>query len=237
MITLTLAAPGKNALGTELMSHIISTLKGGRDASGFGEPVFVVGAEGAFSAGLNLKEVASLDPPGMTKFLETLEEMVDVLYNYPGPTFAYVNGHAIAGGCVLALACDHRLVKNDSAIRIGVNEVPLGLQFPPKTWRMVKRRVPPRALERVVLEGALHSPAKALALGLVDELVESEEEARAYAARVCKADPGAYAVAKRGIREGVLDITAEEKRAFFEEAVPRWTSPALKAKLAAVLKK
>ena len=232
MITLTLNAPGKNALGTELMNHIVSTLKNGK-----GEAIFITGAEGAFSAGLNLKEVASLDPPGMTKFLETLEEMVDVLYNYPGPTIAYVNGHAIAGGCVLALACDHRLVKNDPAIRIGVNEVALGLQFPPKTWRMVKKRVAPRALERVVLEGALHAPDKALSLGLIDEIVPGEAEARAYAERVASYDPGAYAVAKKGIREGVLDITDAEKKAFLDEAVPRWTSPALKQKLAMVLKK
>ena len=62
MITLTLNAPGKNALGTELMNHIVSTLKNGK-----GEAIFITGAEGAFSAGLNLKEVASLDPPGMNQ--------------------------------------------------------------------------------------------------------------------------------------------------------------------------
>ena len=71
--------------------------------------MLLTGDGDAFSAGLNLKEVASLDAPGMERFLATLEKMVTTLFEYPGPTIAWVNGHAIAGGCVLALCCDHRV--------------------------------------------------------------------------------------------------------------------------------
>lgn len=232
MITLTMSAPGKNALGIDSMGAITKTL---RDAKG--EPVFVTGAGDAFSAGLNLKEVASFDPKGMLHFLEVLEEMVDVLYNYPGPTIAWVNGHAIAGGCVVALACDLRFVKIDPSIRIGLNEVPLGLQFPPKTWRMVRHRLPAHTIDRMILEGALFAPADARRLGLVDEVLENEEQARAHAERVASAPRDAYAAAKKSLRAGVLDITADEKKRFLDVAIPSWTSPELKAKLAAVLKK
>ena len=78
-------APGKNALGTELMTWLVDRLAEAR-----GEPIFLAGAGDSFSAGLNLKEVASLDAPGMTRFLGTLERMVAALFHYPGPVVAWI---------------------------------------------------------------------------------------------------------------------------------------------------
>jgi enoyl-CoA hydratase/carnithine racemase len=230
MITLTMTAPGKNALSTELMNWLLDRL-----AEANGEPVFLTGAGSAFSAGLNLKEVASLDEPGMARFLGTLERMVHALFTYPGPVVAWVNGHAIAGGCIVALACDHRLVTPDPKARIGLNEVPLGLRFPPRTWRLVRHRLPAHTIERVVLEGGLYAPETALRLGLVDEIVESEEEARTYAERVAACPPRAYVAAKSALRGGVLDVGPEEERHFRESVLPAWVTPELKARLAAVL--
>jgi enoyl-CoA hydratase/carnithine racemase len=230
MITLTLTAPGKNALGTELMTWLVDRL-----AEAGGEPVFLTGAGDAFSAGLNLKEVASLDREGMARFLGTLERMVDALYAYPGPVVAWVNGHAIAGGCVVALACDHRLATANPKARIGLNEVSLGLRFPPKTWRLVQKRVPAHAIERVVLEGGLYPPETAVRLGLVDEIVAGEADARAYAERIAAVPRAAYAAAKKALRQGALDVGPEEEAHFRDVVLPAWVTPELKAKLAAAL--
>jgi enoyl-CoA hydratase/carnithine racemase len=230
MITLTMTAPGKNALSTELMNWLVDRLAEAR-----GEPVFLTGAGDAFSAGLNLKEVASLDEPGMTRFLGTLERMVHAVFTYPGPVVAWINGHAIAGGCIVALACDHRLVTSNPRARIGLNEVPLGLRFPPRTWRLVRHRVPAHAIDRVVLEGGLYAPETALRLGLVDEIVVSEAEARAFAERIAACPPRAYVAAKSALRDGVLDVGPEEERQFRESVLPAWVTPELKARLAAVL--
>jgi len=232
MITLTMRAPGKNALSTELMTWIIERLDEAR-----GEAVFLTGDGDAFSAGLNLKEVASLDSDGMNRFLGTLERMVHALFHHPGPTVAWLNGHAIAGGCVVALACDHRLASDRPGTRIGLNEVPLGLRFPPRTWRLVRHRVPPHAIERVVLEGGLYPPDVALRLGLIDEIVPGEAEARAYAERVAAAPRPAYVAAKHALRHGVLDVGPDEERRFRDEVLPAWVTPELKARLAAVLQR
>jgi enoyl-CoA hydratase/carnithine racemase len=232
MKNLTLTAPGKNALGTELMTWLVNELKAAK-----GEPIFLTGAGDAFCAGLNLKEVAALNETTMVAFLDVLEEMVDVLYNYPGPVVAWINGHAIAGGCVVALACDHRLLKNDPKLRMGLNEVQIGLQFPPKTWKLVTHRIATRARDRVILEGGLYSAEQALKLGLVDEILESEDEARAYADNVAKAPAAAYAIAKKNLRGGVLDLSNEDRAAFIAEVLPRWCAPELKAKIAGMLKK
>ncbi len=232
MITLTMEARGKNALGTELMTWLVDELR-----KAGGEPVLLRGAGDAFSAGLNLKEVAAADEPAMDRFLGALERMVEALFTYPGPLVAWVNGHAIAGGCIVALACDHRLCTADPRARIGLNEVPLGLRFPPRTWRLVRYRLPAHTLERVVLEGGLHAPEGALRLGLVDEIVAGEAEARAYAERIAAYPRPAYVAAKRALRQGVLDVGPAEDRDFREQVLPAWVTPELKAKLAAVLAK
>src|SRR5260370_27283898 len=109
--------PGKNALGTEMMGFLLAQL----DAAA-GKPILLTGEGDAFAAGLNLKEVARLDEAGMARFLEMLERVMCALYLYPGPTVALVNGHAIAGGCVLALCCDRRIACDEPRLKMGLNE-------------------------------------------------------------------------------------------------------------------
>jgi enoyl-CoA hydratase/carnithine racemase len=232
MITVTMSAPGKNALNLELMNRLVEQF----GAAG-GEPVFLCGAGDTFSAGLNLKEVVALDQPGMEAFLGALERMVEAIFDYPGPTIAWINGHAIAGGCIVAMACDHRVAVAGDGVRIGLNEVPLGLQFPPKTWRMVRHRVPAHTIERVVLEGALHAPEAALALGLVDRLAADEAEARAWAEGIAASPRDAYVATKRALRAGALDVDGAEERRYRDEVIPRWIAADLKARLASMLKR
>lgn len=232
MRTITLSAPGKNALSSELMGWLVEQL-----AQSNGEPLFIIGAGDAFCAGLNLKEVVSLAAAGMERFLDTLEKMVEAIYAYPGPTVACINGHAIAGGCIVALACDMRIGLASDSARIGLNEVPLGLRFPPKTWRMVKHRLSPPALERVVLEGGLYPPAQALRLGLLDEVVASEAEARVMAERFAASPREAYVAAKRALRSGALDVSDVERRQYLDQVLPTWTSGELKARIEARLRK
>ncbi len=155
----------KNALGSEMMTWLLARL-----AEANGDAVLLTGAGDAFSAGLNLKEVASLEPEGMTRYLQLLERCMSALYLYSGPTVALVNGHAIAGGCVLTLACDYRVATSDPRTRIGLNEVALGVRFPPRVLRIVRERVPAQSHVPVILGAELFSPERALALGLVDEI-------------------------------------------------------------------
>jgi enoyl-CoA hydratase/carnithine racemase len=232
MRTITLSAPGKNALSSELMAWTVDRL-----AEAGGEPVLITGAGDAFSAGLNLKEVLSLTPSGAERFLDALERLVEAVYEYPGPAIAYVNGHAIAGGCIVALACDLRIGLASDSARIGLNEVPLGLRFPPKTWRMVTRRLSAPVLERIVLEGGLYPPPQALRLGLLDEVVASESEALALASRFASSPPEAYAAAKRALRSGALEVTETERRDFIEAVLPTWASAELKARIESKLRK
>ena len=228
---LTLSAPSRNALGTTVMQGLLAAL---REAGG--RPLLLAGAGGAFSAGLDLKEVASLDRDGMERFLTLLGDVVDALFDYPGPAVACVDGHAIAGGCILALCCDLRVGTDDGALRIGLNEVALGLEFPPKLMALVRYRVPPRALERVVLEAGLHDPHTALALGLLYEVAaDARAVARRHVERLGAHPRAVYVATKRALRAGALAQSAEQVRYFRETVVPAWCAPVVKERVRATL--
>ena len=230
MKTITLAAPGKNALSVDLMRRTLASVRDAGDA-----PILLTGEGNAFSAGLNLKEVVSLDEDGMRAFLGVLEELVAALYEHPGPTLAWVNGHAIAGGCVLALTCDLRVMTTDEGARIGLNETAIGLEFPPRTFAMTRRRVPVASHERVLLDAQLHDPKAALGLGLVDFL-GTEADAKAHLERLAAHPRAAYAATKRAIR-GTLEVSPEDMRDFETKTVPKWVAPELKTRLAGLLVK
>ena len=233
MIEITLSGPGKNALGTDAMSALCARIDAAR-----GEPILLTGDGNAFSAGLNLKEVASLDARAMLPFLELLERTMTALYLHPAPTVAAVNGHAVAGGCVLTLCCDRRVVANDPKIKIGINEVALGVVYPPRVFEIVRRRVPPQFAAEAILGAGLHSPTDALWLGLVDEIADDVVTTARARLEALAAHPRAgYAIAKRMLRGGApQDLVSEADEArLLAEAVPTWVSAEVKAKLAKVL--
>lgn len=231
MFEIRMDGPGKNALGSEMMDHLLA-----RMGEAGGKPILLTGAGDAFSAGLNLKEVASLDGRGMAAFLMKLEQVMATLFLYPGPVVAAVNGHAIAGGCVLTLCCDHRIAAPSPRIRIGLNEVALGLRFPPGVMGIVRNRLSPRDVERVVLGAELFDPETARRLGFVDELAEDPRaEAERRLSALAVHPPEAYAAAKRDLRAQAVAIEADEQQRFLRESLDAWTSAELRARIRALL--
>ncbi|MBX3262758.1 MAG: enoyl-CoA hydratase/isomerase family protein [Labilithrix sp.] len=228
MHTIILSGPGKNALSTALMARTLDAVRAAKH-----EPIFLTGDGDAFSAGLNLKELSNLDVAGMTTFLETLEELVKALYEHPAPVVAWVNGHAIAGGCVLALTADVRVMTGKDGARIGLNEVALGLRFPPLTFAMARARLTAPALERVLLESALYEADDARALGLVD-VVGEESLARATLSKLASHPRDIYAATKLLLRPR-LEVADADLRRFREDTIPYWASPERRAALLSVL--
>jgi enoyl-CoA hydratase len=232
---LVMQGPGKNALGTAMMRTIREGL-----AKAGGEPILLTGAGDVFSAGLNLKEVAALDQDGMAAFLAELEETVSALYQYPGPTVAWVNGHAIAGGCVLNLCCDWRVASDNPNIKIGINEVALGVRLPPRTFTIVHSRLPKGTEVAVLLGAGLYSPEQAKAKGLLDEVSpDAEAAARAMLESLAKLPRRAYADTKADLRgaspRNLCPDDAWKRR--MDEMLPVWASQEIKDKLLAALKR
>lgn len=230
MFEITMSGPGKNALGTQMMDFILDGL-----AEADGRPVLLTGSAGSFSAGLHLREVASLDKRGMNTFLTKLETLCQTLFHYPGATVAAVNGHAIAGGCVLTQCCDHRVITDDEGMKVGLNEVAIGLRFPPGVLAICRARIPRRFQQVVFLGAGLHTPQTAMQLGMVDEISEDPVEVGRARLEWLGSHPAeSYAATKADLRDSLrLDEAARER--YVKEVLPVWTSGNLKQRLLAIL--
>ncbi|MCA9609447.1 MAG: enoyl-CoA hydratase/isomerase family protein, partial [Myxococcales bacterium] len=136
---------------------------------------------------------------------------------------AAVNGHAVAGGCLMVQACDLRVGTDDPTIKIGMTGVALGITYPPVVMRILRHRLPRHTIERVILGAQKHDPKEALALGLLDELVPDAIAAGRERLAMLAAHPRhAYAEAKRALRMGALEVEEEERAAFEAAAEKGW---------------
>ena len=150
-----------NVLDLELLQELSQTLAGLHDA----DAIVLTGAGRAFSAGVDLKRLLDGGPDEMEEFLNALDEGLLALFDYPRPAVAAVNGHAIAGGCILVQACDYRIMSGGT---IGVAELKVGVPFPTAPFEILRNAVGPRTAA-LVLTGRTVGPEEALAIGLVDE--------------------------------------------------------------------
>jgi enoyl-CoA hydratase len=155
-----------NVLDLELLRALAEAFAGLGDA----DAVVLTGAGRAFSAGVDLRRIVDGGPAYVAEFLPALEQAILALFDLPRPVVCAVNGHAIAGGCVLAQACDVRLMASGT---IGVPELFVGVPFPTAALEVLRHALGSRLVHVVVTQGPV-DPAEALRLGLVDEVVERD---------------------------------------------------------------
>src|SRR5262249_22175729 len=142
--------------------------------------VVVTGYDRYFSAGLALPALIDLDRAEMKRFIDHFSRTMARVFDCRLPVVAAVNGHAIAGGGVLALQADVRLMANID-VKIGLNEVQLGIGLPAVVIESLRYTVAPSAFVPIALQGRLLTPEQALEFRLVDELVSPDAlEASAY---------------------------------------------------------
>ena len=177
------------ALDVELLDALTEAVTGTDRA------VVITGSGASFSAGVDLHRILDGGRPSTEELLTALSRTFRAVFDHPRPTVAAVNGHAIAGGCVLALACDLRLM---SGGRIGLTELAVGVPFPATALEIVRYALGARA-GQVLLGGHLEDHERALALGMVDELTEPGEllpRAVALAGELAARSPESYRLAK-----------------------------------------
>src|SRR5260370_2818951 len=189
--------------------------------------VVVIGYGNFFSAGLALPALAGLDRPGLASFMMLFERAMRRVSPFPRPVVAAVNGHAIAGGCVLALQCDLRLMA-DTPTKIGLNEVQLGIALPSAVIEPLRLQLPASSLVSIALEGTLLTPADAKRLGLVDEVVPAPEllaRGIARARSLARGPAAAVAQIKQALRGPSLEMMQKESPRQIEISLDAWFSP------------
>jgi len=190
-------------------------------------PVVLTGTGTCFSAGLNLLELWEYDETTLAAFVDRLSETLLAWFSLPRPTIAAVNGHAIAGGCVIALACDLRIVVDNEDAQIGLNEVQVGIPFPGVPFEIARHALSPTRLREVTLTGALYTPEEARARGLVDEVVEADkliERAVGVARAISPDSLDAYATIKAHLLAPTLTRLAETRPRLDRDFLDVWFS-------------
>ncbi len=188
--------------------------------------VVLTGTGSSFSAGLDLKKMLDGGEPYVRTLLAAVRRTITRLFSFPLPVVAAVNGHAIAGGCVLACACDYRVMA-DGRGKIGFPAFRVRMPYPGLGMEILRYVAPLARLEELVYGGKPYTPAEARQLGLVNEVAEPDRLLRRawdVAERLAAAQPLTFSLNKSRERERVLELAARDPAR--EESVDRaWSAP------------
>ena len=222
ILTLRLAHGKASAMDVELLEALEAELGAAADA----RAVVLTGRGSIFSAGVDLYRILDGGAAYVDRFVPLLSTFVRALFALPVPLVAAVNGHAIAGGGVMTLAADYRLMAEGGG-RIGVPELLVGVPFPAAPLEVVRFAVPRHRVQALVYTGRTLAPREALAEGLLDEVVPPDAlaaRAREVAEQLAALPPEVFRATKQALRADALarmDAAAEYDR----RAHALWAAP------------
>ena len=196
--------------------------------------VVLTGQGRIFSAGVDLNRLVDGGAEYARAFLPALDRMLLAVLALPCPVVAAVNGHAIAGGCLLACAADRRLMARGSG-RVGMPELRVGVPFPPVALELARNVVRPHALQRAIAGGETFTPEAAQEVGLVDDLVDGDrllDRAGALAADLATIGAPAYAATKAMLQQPLRRRIALQAEAHGARVDQLWADPATLAAVA-----
>ena len=189
-----------------------------------------------FCPGLDLVTLFEYDRASMERFMASFFDMVLALCGLRAPLVAALSGHAVAGGCVLALSADYRVLRRGA--QIGLNEVKVGLPLPWSVAMLLKASVPPPALVRVALFGLNFTDDEAVAMGLVHEVKPAEGFEAACLERLeelAGKNPLAFRTTKVYLRDAMLQEMRSHEARLRADFLDAWFSPAGREQIGATV--
>ena len=213
-----------NAIDSSLMDALIDLLQEAETSSACS--VVLTGTGKAFSAGVDLFQVLEGGTEYLKEFLPKLSSGLEKLFLFPKPVIAAVNGHAVAGGCVLTCASDYRIMA-EGTYTIGLTELQVGVPFPAVPMEIIRYAADPRFLNEIVYTARTYSADEGLARGLVDELSPPElllQRSCEIAEKLGAIPPHAFRITKHHLR---LPYMYQAKQRAPEDAaiLNAWTAP------------
>ncbi|HSU14917.1 enoyl-CoA hydratase/isomerase family protein [Longimicrobium sp.] len=228
ILTLRLAHGKASAMDVELLEGMIREL----DAAGDARAVIVTGTGSIFSAGVDLFRLMEGGDAYVRRFIPLLRDFVVKLFAFPRPVVVAANGHAIAGGGVMVMAGDYRLMAEGRG-RLGVPELLVGVPFPAAALEAVRYAVPGDRIHSLVFTGRTFEPREALAERLVDEVVAADalmDRAREVAAQLAALAPDAFRLTKEYLRAPSLE-RIRASAAYDEQVLAAWSAPGTHARI------
>lgn len=186
-----------------------------------------------FSFGLDIPEFVTYSKPEFIRFVTKFADLYTYIFAVPKPVIAALHGHTIAGGCMLASACDCRIMVSGKP-RISLNEITFGSSLFPGSVVMLRYCVGTRNAEIMSITGQMFSAEEAKAMGLVDQIVSPEtiqDSAFNLASMFAGLDGKAFASIKRQLRMDTHKEMMDKDHRYRDEMVDIWYSPETWARL------
>ena len=212
-----------HALDLDLLDRLDTRLGEVADDS---KAVVITGTGSMFSAGVDLRRVLAEDRHYTEALIGALDRCLRRMTSFPRPLIAAVNGHAIAGGLVIACGCDYRLLAAGGS-RLGLTELAVGVPFPRMAFEVVRQALGSRTARRLILGADLIDESEAKEIGVVDEVVASD----LLIARACEIgdrwasiSPGAFSITKRQFSAELDARMLHHSDVDAEETVSAWVA-------------
>jgi len=223
--TVCLARGKVNALNGDVIQDLADTFRDLEADDGV-RAVILTGSGKFFSFGFDIPEFLNYPRTEFTKYLDSFSKFSSYLFQFPKPVVAALNGHTVAGGCMLAIACDHRMMVGGKA-KIALNEIGFGSSVFAGSVEMLRYCIGSNNAEDVLFSGKMYTAEEARQIGLIDDITpveqlkgESERVAREYADK----DPRAFAGIKNLLRKPVVESFAGRETDSIREFVEIWYS-------------
>lgn len=222
-----------NAFNLELVTELDEMFQKIKHDSTIHSLVLTSTHEKFFSIGFDIPELFKLSKDDFSIFYKAFNRLCLDLYTFPKMTIAAITGHAVAGGCIVALCCDYRFIAEGKK-KMGLNEIKLGVPIPYPADCILRQIVGFRNSREIVDTGEFYLPEKLLHMGMVDEIVPLEKvlaKAIEKASSIDELSPDAFALIKRNRVEGVtaqISSKLREKEQIFLEC---WYSDEVRSRL------
>jgi enoyl-CoA hydratase len=230
--------PPANAIDLDLANEFANALEGVQTTDGI-DALILTGVGSCFSAGLDLKALPTYDRAQQQAMVMQVNRLFGGLYGLPLPTIAAVNGHSIAGGVILTLACDYR-IGAEGDYKLGLAEARVGVPFPVAAMAIVQSELSHPVARTMVLTARNSSPRDALSMGVLDELQPPElllPRAIEVAQEMAALPHSVYGRIKRELRGAALARIEDAISNRKEPMLDSWLSAETRAASAEALKR
>lgn len=190
--------------------------------------VIITGKEGFFSSGIDLIEAYDYNEDQTREFWTDFLTLQAILASFKKPLVAAVSGHSPAGGCIMAICCDYRVMAEGEFI-IGLNEVPVGIIVPDFVFSLYAFWLGEHKAYQALLEGKLFTVNEACAVGLIDEVATPENLLAAAEKRIrsyMKLNPTTWSQSKLNLRSELLGKMTADQTPVLQSMLKQWWAPA-----------
>ena len=221
-----------NAMNLQMIEELIAEINRMKNDNSV-HGTIITGKTNFFSAGLDLPEIMTYDKDRTRYFWKRFMDMMAVLVAYPKPLISSVTGHSPAGGCIIAICCDYRIMAGGD-YKIGLNEVPVGIVVPKQIFELYAFWLGKHRAYQFLMEGRLMTPQQASDTGLIDIIMPMEQVLDAAERKMrqyLSFDKATWSKSKLSLRKDLIEYTSKYDDSILDQVIEHWYLPETQALL------